>query len=78
MAPLSRASVCYATPKHLCVHLITERGRPRYSIDDGSGAVIGRDLHFTRLETYIFQSEYLLRRHSFPAFPCAPDSLLTN
>ena len=48
------ATTCYATPTHLCVHLLVERGRLRYSVDDGSGAVTGRTLVFTREQTYTF------------------------
>ena len=51
----NQAAVCYASPTHLCVHLISERGRLRYSIDNGAGAVVGRALRLTRLVTYTFQ-----------------------
>lgn len=58
LAPVSRpasSSLCYASSRHLCVHLIRERGRLRYSIDDGRGAVPGQPLTFARLENYTFQ-----------------------
>ena len=55
MVEPSSATACYATPKHFCVHLLSERGRLRYSIDDGGGAVTGRTLVLRRHETYTFQ-----------------------
>ena len=51
----NQAGVCYGSPLHFCVHILSERGRLRYSIDDGSGSVVGRALHLTRLVTYTFQ-----------------------
>ena len=58
LAPVEQpasAAVCYASHTHFCVHLLRERGRLRYSVDDGLGAVVGRTLHMTRLVTYTFQ-----------------------
>lgn len=51
----NQAAVCYASPTHFCVHLLTERGRLRYSVDDGTGSVVGRALALTRLVRYTFQ-----------------------
>ena len=58
LPPVTRpvsAAVCYGSPRHLCVHLLRERGRLRYSIDDGTGAVVGRPLTMARLARYTFQ-----------------------
>lgn len=51
----ARSSVCYASKHHFCVHLLSERGRLRYSIDGGAGSAVGRTLSLTRLVTYTFQ-----------------------
>jgi len=51
----THAATCYPQPTHLCVHLISERGRLRYSVDDGSGSVFGTPLYLRRRITYTFQ-----------------------
>ena len=46
---------CYASPTHFCVHLLSELGRLRYSIDAGRGAVVGGRLQLQRMQPYSFQ-----------------------
>ena len=50
-----RAASCYATPTHFCVHLVSQRGRLRYSVDSGRGSIVGASLSLMRLVPYTFQ-----------------------
>eukprot|EP00908_Phaeocystis_cordata_P015561 Transcript_26716.p1 GENE.Transcript_26716~~Transcript_26716.p1 ORF type:complete len:1344 (+),score=457.27 Transcript_26716:146-4033(+) len=54
-APVTRAEACYPTPTHFCVHLLSERGRLRYAVDTGRGAIPAAPLRLTRLKPYTFQ-----------------------
>ena len=64
VAPV-RAGSCFATPTHFCVHLVGDRGRLRYSVDTGRGAVPAVDLHLTRLVEYTFQMVGVADAHPF-------------
>ena len=64
MAPV-RAGSCFATPPHFCVQLVGDRGRLRYSVDTGRGAVPAGDLLLTRLVEYTFQMVGVADAHPF-------------
>lgn len=55
----AHAAGCYASERHFCIHLLSERGRLRYSLDDGTGAVVGAALTLRRRVTYTFQVGHL-------------------
>jgi hypothetical protein len=50
-----RAEACYPSATHFCIHLVSERGRLRYSVDSGRGALPALSLYLVRLVSYTFQ-----------------------
>ena len=52
---MPRAEACYPSTTHFCIHLVSERGRLRYSVDSGRGALPALSLYLVRLVSYTFQ-----------------------
>ena len=52
---MARAEACYPSATHFCVHLVSERGRLRYAVDSGRGALPALPLYLVRLVSYTFQ-----------------------